>query len=124
MRTNPIKTRESEIREVIKATFVRFIPKVWYACYQLPKHLMGNYQAIQVPVKDDPKMLITLHRSRLEVMYNEELYIVDFALCGQTAQFSDFLVSSNWGNGSGSMFVFPKVITALTTHMADVAQRL
>lgn len=124
MRTNPIKTRESDIRDVIKATFERFIPKVWYACYQLPKYVMGNYQAIQVPFKDDPKMTITLQRSRLEVIHNGETYVVDWACDPRTAQFSDFLISSNWGDASGSQFCFPKVITALTTHMADVAQRV
>lgn len=124
MRTNPIKTRESDIRDVIKATFERYIPKVWYACYQLPKYIMGNYKKIAVPYADDPKLLITLERSRLEITYNDEVYIVDWHCDPRTAQFSDFLISSNWGNGSGSMLVFPKVMTALSLHMADVAQRV
>jgi len=124
MRTNPIKTRESDIRDVIKATFERFIPKVWYACYQLPKHLMGNYQKIAVPIKDDPKMQVTLQRSRLEILYHGELYVVDWECDPRSAQFSGFLISSNWGSPTGSLHCFPKVITGLTCHMADVAQRI
>lgn len=124
MRTNPIKTRESDIREVVKATFMAMIPKVWYACYQLPKHLMGNYQEITIPVKGEPELGIKLCRSRLEVTWRGELYIVDWHCDPRTAQFSDFLISSNWGSPSGSQWAFPKSVTALATHMADVAQRI
>lgn len=124
MRTNPIQTREGDIREVIKATFSTMIPRVWYACYQLPKYLMGNYQDILIPVKDDPSLAIKLCRSRLEVKFREELYVVDWECDPRSAQFSGFLLSSNWGSPSASQFLFPKVVTALALQMASVAQRI
>lgn len=121
MRTNPIQTREGDIREVIKATFEKFIPKVWYDCYQRPKYQLGNYQEIQLNSREVPDLKMKLCRNRLEVTRKDELYIVDWNCDPRTAVFSDFLISSNWGSPSASQVTFPLVLTALTLHMAQSA---
>lgn len=117
MRTNPIQTREGDIREVIKATFSTFIPQIWYGCYQIPKLRMRNFKEFSIPVMDESNAEIVLSRSRLEVKWRDELYIVDWFYDERFGQCSEFLLSSNWGSQKASQILFPKVITTLTGHL-------
>ncbi len=120
MRTNPIKTRESDIRDVIKATFEKFIPAIWYGCYDISRRFHGDYVQIKIPLFGNVDVSAVMHKNRLDVFYKDEVYVIDWYVDPRTKQFSNFLVSSNWGNETGSKHCFPTVITGLTGHLLQV----
>jgi len=125
MRTNASTVFKIDQQILIKETFSRIIPRIWLLCFDATKML---YQQRGVPLevitlgnRTVPGLEINIHRTHLEVIYNQDAYQVDWDIDKQTGQPKDFLVSSNWNS---NLFVFPLVMESIIDHSIKMSQQV